>query len=120
MTSRREIPAGNTLVCDDVITSVGGGYDDKTGVFTAPVSGLYCFMATACPYSDDPSKHAKLDLVLDGKIIGYTSAYGKGKCTTHAVVQVKAGQRVCLKTFGPSTFDGESNCFTGMLLQAEF
>ncbi len=33
-----------TIVCDTVVENVGGGYNNGTGVFTAPISGLYYFM----------------------------------------------------------------------------
>ncbi|XP_052787744.1 complement C1q-like protein 4 isoform X2 [Mya arenaria] len=37
---------GQTLVFDDVFTDVGGGYNPGTGVFNAPVDGLYVFSIT--------------------------------------------------------------------------
>ncbi|XP_070196856.1 tripartite motif-containing protein 2-like [Littorina saxatilis] len=36
-----------TVICGTVITNAGGAYDDKTGIFKAPVSGFYCFLATS-------------------------------------------------------------------------
>ncbi|XP_070209010.1 paramyosin-like isoform X2 [Littorina saxatilis] len=110
-----------TLICEDVIFSVGGGYDNQTGIFTAPVSGLYCFMATSSPCDDDVRKAAFLWIVLENKDIAFLSAFGKGKCTAHGAVQVNAGQQVWLKTLGVRqyTFNGASTFFTGMLVQAE-
>lgn len=35
-----------TLLCDQVNSSIGGGYDNGTGIFTAPKAGLYQFNAT--------------------------------------------------------------------------
>ena len=113
------------MICDTVIASVGGGYDDKTGIFTAPVSGTYCFMATSTPFSDDVNELCSLALVLDVKDIGFLAARGKARCTGHAAVQVKAGHKVWLRAF---TFDGHPTnrysggwwtSFTGMLLQPE-
>lgn len=32
-----------TIICDTVLQNTGAGYNGGTGVFTAPVTGLYCF-----------------------------------------------------------------------------
>ena len=111
-----------TLVCDEVISNAGGGYDKKTGVFTAPVSGIYCFLATSGPLCDDISVKAVLHIVLDDETIGCHGAHGKGKSTAHVAVEVKAGQKVWLQTWcgGKCVFRGNSiTFFTGMLLHAE-
>lgn len=31
------------LKFDDVVTNIGGGYSSQTGIFTAPVTGVYAF-----------------------------------------------------------------------------
>jgi hypothetical protein len=33
----------NTITFDHVITNIGGGYDNTTGIFTVPTAGLYVF-----------------------------------------------------------------------------
>lgn len=50
--------AANTiLVLDHVALNVGNSYDPLTGVFTAPVSGLYDFQVGLCLcYSNSNSK----------------------------------------------------------------
>ena len=114
-----------TVICDDVIASVGGGYDDKTGIFTAPVSGTYCFMATSSPDSDDVNVVCGLTLVLEDKDIGCIGARGSAMSTSHAPVQVKAGQKVRLRSFTAyghprNQYNGGWwTSFTGMLLQPE-
>ena len=113
-----------TVICDQIITSEGGGYDNKTGIFTAPVSGTYCFMATSTPYCDSNEEVCRLVIVLDGERIAYLVARGKALSTCHAAVQVKAGQRVWLRA--NDIYQAENRyygswgtTFTGMLLQPE-
>ncbi|KAK7103403.1 hypothetical protein V1264_018308 [Littorina saxatilis] len=109
-----------TLMCDDIITNVGGGYNDQTGVFTAPVSGCYCFMVTSCPNNTDLSVQGCLDIKLDDKDVGYLLTSGTGMCASHAAVHVHAGQKVRLESYGGSTFCGGScTTFTGVLLQPD-
>lgn len=44
-------PTNNAVVIfDHVITNVGGGYDNTTGVFTVPTPGLYVFSWTIETY----------------------------------------------------------------------
>ncbi|XP_076468292.1 uncharacterized protein LOC143299073 isoform X1 [Babylonia areolata] len=117
ITNRKE----QTLICDHVISSVGGGYDRDSGVFTAPLPGLYCFLATTSPRMEDVKKTAVLDIVLDGEVKGFVVSYGKSWSTGHTVVKMKAGQRVWLRSWGGGeyTFGGWWTSFSGMLVQAD-
>jgi hypothetical protein len=38
--------AGNTVIWDELWISRGGGYDTSTGIFTAPLAGIYKFYYT--------------------------------------------------------------------------
>ena len=38
---------GDDITFDDTVTNIGNGMDPKTGVFTAPVSGIYSFSFSA-------------------------------------------------------------------------
>ena len=42
-TDLRNLGAGHSIVFDKIITNVGDGYHNTTGVFTAPASGIYVF-----------------------------------------------------------------------------
>ncbi|XP_076467844.1 uncharacterized protein LOC143298776 [Babylonia areolata] len=117
-TNRKE----QTLICDRVISSVGGGYDRGSGVFTAPLPGLYCFLATTSPGMEDVKKTAALYIVLDGEGKGDVVSSGMSMSTGHIVVKMKAGQRVWLRSWigAEYTFSGLGwTSFTGMLVQAD-
>ncbi|KAL8576374.1 hypothetical protein ACOMHN_048941 [Nucella lapillus] len=110
-----------TLVCGGIATNEGGGYDGHTGVFTAPVTGTYCFLVTTSPDDRDVKKAALLIIVVDGERKGGVYSEGMSRSTGHTVVKLTCGQKVWLKSWGgwQFTFGGGCTRFSGMLLQAE-
>ena len=113
-----------TVICDRIICSEGGGYDNETGIFTAPVSGIYCFMANSSRRSNDFGEICQLVIMTGDKLIAYLLAKGTALSTCHTVVQVKAGQKVWLCAFGEDNqqvtnqyFGSWLTTFTGMLIR---
>ena len=111
--------SGTTLICEKVIFSVGGGYDNQSGIFTAPVTGLYLFMATASP----GTLHRKCSLFLkhEEQRIAYIIGLDQSLSTCHAVIKVAVGEKVLLQTYHPiNLFDSNwVTSFSGMLVQRE-
>ncbi|XP_060573323.1 uncharacterized protein LOC132731206 [Ruditapes philippinarum] len=76
----------------------GTGYDTSTGIFTAPVGGIYQFVVHTCAYI---KKHAFIGLVLEGTVIAADSNYDGDyhTCSTvGAIVRVRSGEKVWVKS----------------------
>ena len=64
LSSRNNYGKKQTVIFDNVLTNDGNGYDDRTGVFTCPVTGTYMFVFDALV-----SHLAKLLLKLNKKTV---------------------------------------------------
>ncbi|XP_053372691.1 uncharacterized protein LOC128546317 [Mercenaria mercenaria] len=110
------------IVFDTTITNEGSGYDASTGIFTAPVGGLYQFTTHVCVHN---GKHSFIGLVVEGNVIAKDSNYDLNYYTCSsvgAVVRVKSGEQVWIKcTSGSSSYklyedSTMTNSFSGILL----
>ncbi|XP_052771228.1 complement C1q tumor necrosis factor-related protein 3-like [Mya arenaria] len=111
-----------TILFDNVITNVGNAYDPNSGMFTAPVDGVYVFTAVLMVNSN----HAEyLELISGGVKITdvYADAHNINAHVSTSktwVLELTAGTRVWLRTTAyenESQIHGNSHSmFSGFLL----
>ncbi|KAK3581029.1 hypothetical protein CHS0354_013925 [Potamilus streckersoni] len=88
------------IVFDDVVTNVGGAYHRSTGIFTAPIHGIYFFSVTAMVL---PGIYGALDLVKDGEIIcDFVADSGNANhlvsVTRTLLLEVRQGSEIWVRT----------------------
>ncbi|PVD22126.1 hypothetical protein C0Q70_17930 [Pomacea canaliculata] len=112
-----------TLKLDVVHFNGGGGYDSTTGIFTAPVTGLYLFMATIGGVGT--STAARIYIEVNGNPL--TGCYSGLEndlelATCHGANRVLKGQRIRIVKEGSSTrqiWGGNWTTFTVVLIRRE-
>lgn len=92
--------AGQTIIFDKVITNIGNAYDNITGVFTAPVKGVYIFDMALMT---DPGDHQYLELVQNGQNILFNYGHALGgnhlvSSTRTVSVELSKGTKVWMRT----------------------
>ncbi|XP_076437377.1 uncharacterized protein LOC143276644 [Babylonia areolata] len=119
--------ANGILVLDHAIVNVGNAYNPSTGIFTAPVSGLYCLHASIMVHASQV-KMAYAGLFIDNVVHGTAVSDGRHSCfdqaTIRAVVPMKQGQTAYLKNIGNTANyyvdQGQPySSFSGYLVQAD-
>ncbi|KAK3589832.1 hypothetical protein CHS0354_015842 [Potamilus streckersoni] len=83
-----------TLVFDNVYINIGNGYDATTGVFHAPVAGMYVILLTIS--SVGPYEAGAIEVVHNGVPVcrAEASHYYWGGCPCNAVVHLEVGDTV--------------------------
>ncbi|XP_060569097.1 uncharacterized protein LOC132727568 isoform X2 [Ruditapes philippinarum] len=91
------------IIFTTATTNEGSGYDNSTGIFTAPVGGLYQFIVNYC---SNHKNHAPLGLVLSGNVIVRSSHYDADYYTCSsfsALIRVKSEEKVWVKCLSGSS-----------------
>ncbi|XP_060605461.1 complement C1q tumor necrosis factor-related protein 5-like [Ruditapes philippinarum] len=86
------------LIFEKTFTNEGTGYDTSTGLFTAPVGGLYQFDVHTCASNE---KYSYLGLVMEGNVIAADANYGDASygCNNFgAIIRLKSGAKVWIKS----------------------
>ncbi|XP_060606443.1 complement C1q-like protein 2 [Ruditapes philippinarum] len=86
------------LIFPYVLLNMGEGYDKATGIFTAPVTGLYFFSAHIC---NEKAKAIVISIVHEGIVVATTTEYGStdDSCSSvNAPVMVKMDGKVSIKS----------------------
>ncbi|XP_030287281.1 complement C1q-like protein 4 [Sparus aurata] len=113
-------PQSKDVPFNKVYTNIGNCYNCSTGVFTAPVEGVYYFSFFYHAGGKTPSG---MQLVKNGQMIVQSGDHGS-KCDTAynggnaAVLQLKKHDRVCVQLLANHHVwgGGDSTTFNGFLL----
>lgn len=110
------------IVYDCIVTNIGNAYNHQSGMFTAPVHGIYNFFVKTMVEGDHT---LNLDIVVNGARIvsvetyGHYGRYGSGSAS--AVTVLNPGDQVFIKsrTSHASHLWGNNwNTFSGYLVKA--
>ena len=102
----------HTLIFDTVKTNQNGAYSKFTGIFTAPVSGLYCFLYTLRIVCHTTNIDGSFEIIRNNDIEGTIYVFDNGcnsdlTMTGSAIVHVNQGDEVYIRTHG--TYTGDFN-----------
>ncbi|XP_052678290.1 complement C1q tumor necrosis factor-related protein 3-like [Crassostrea angulata] len=89
-----------TVIFDKISLNEGKAYDNISGIFTAPLDGIYSFTWTI---STTAGKYFVTEIVLNGQNVTYNHADGRGHdghpmTTSHANIKMKKGDKVWIRT----------------------
>ncbi|KAL3871590.1 hypothetical protein ACJMK2_039581 [Sinanodonta woodiana] len=94
-----------TLVFDNVYINIANGYDATSGIFHAPVAGMYVILLTIS--SVGPYQGGAIEVIHNGVPVCRAEAthYYWGGCPCNAVVHLEVGDAVLARALIPHTVD---------------
>ncbi|KAL4233661.1 hypothetical protein ACF0H5_008343 [Mactra antiquata] len=124
-TTKRTLDRNDPIVFPVKITDLDGGYNSQTGIYTAPVDGVYmlsCSLLADQSSASIPQLHASI--MVDGKAVGKVFAYAdtashRDQGASTIFVHLKQGSMVWVKVIDLDhvTVGGDMySMFSGYLL----
>lgn len=124
--TNQDITINNSLfdpvILNIVTCNAGQAYNEHTGVFIAPVTGTYFFIARAM--TREGPGYCHLLITVDGDDVASSLSHegelhaGVG-CTVHVVHRLTPGQKVAFLAKGEARLRCYETCFSGALLRPE-
>ncbi|XP_060603922.1 complement C1q tumor necrosis factor-related protein 2-like [Ruditapes philippinarum] len=113
------------LIFEKTFTNEGTGYNTSTGLFMAPVGGLYQFVVHTCTENNE---YVYLGLVMEGSVIAAHAQYGdkNHSCNSFgAIIRVRSGEKVWVKSTSSANrrlahnSSSRMNTFSGVLVKSD-
>uniref|UniRef100_K1RAZ6 Caprin-2 n=1 Tax=Magallana gigas TaxID=29159 RepID=K1RAZ6_MAGGI len=110
-----------TVIFDKVSLNEGNAYDKTSGIFTAPMDGIYSFTWSMLTQK---GKYFVSDIVRNGHKVASNYSDGRGHdhgsmSTEHANIKMKKGDKVWIRThrtWGQYAHGGDWCSFSGVKL----
>ena len=113
----------STLPFDKTITNVGNAYNTNTGIFTAPVTGVYAFALNMMAPTGLTHGYLSLAIMKQGAILDLVWApatHADDQGSTDVTTHLTAGEQVWVRQQAGDAVRGSYwTVFTGYLLHAQ-
>ena len=116
---------GDVFVFPNIVSNIGEGYNQSSGYFTAPYTGVYIFTTTIC---SQRGKHVFAELIAANIKLEAIYTYngdGNGACVSFSgVAKLSKGERAWVRGGGNTAYSGALHSggsyrwptFSGMLV----